>query len=119
MRHGVLEQDFALLEQRPPEEIVRGITGRFWTANGGLVATDAATFRDSPPAGLARAAWSFRLEAPDPATTLLTTETRIRCADGATRASFRRYWRVIRPGSGLIRRMMLRDIRRRAEAREG
>jgi hypothetical protein len=36
--------------------------------------------------------------------------------DAATRRRFRWYWRVIRPGSGLIRRAMLASIRRAAEA---
>lgn len=32
-----------------------------------------------------------------------------------TRPRFRIYWLIVRPGSGLIRRSMLRAIRRRAE----
>ena len=49
--------------------------------------------------------------------TLLTTETRIQATDDQARRSFRRYWRVIYPGSAAIRRAWLRAIRRRAEAR--
>jgi hypothetical protein len=49
--------------------------------------------------------------------TLLTTETRVYATDPAARRRFARYWRVIYPGSSLIRRMWLRAIRKRAERR--
>lgn len=39
----------------------------------------------------------------------------VRCGDPATRRRFLRYWRLIRPGSGLIRGSLLRYIRRLAE----
>jgi hypothetical protein len=48
--------------------------------------------------------------------TRLTTETRITATDPRTRAVFKRYWLVIRAGSGLIRHDMLRAIARKAEA---
>ena len=47
---------------------------------------------------------------------LLSTETRVHVADPAARRKFRRYWRVIRPFSGLIRILLLRAARKRAEA---
>lgn len=46
--------------------------------------------------------------------TRLTTETRIFAKDAAARHAFRWYWWLIRPGSGFIRRMWLRAIRKRA-----
>jgi hypothetical protein len=46
----------------------------------------------------------------------LSTETRVHVADPAARRKFRRYWFVIRPFSGLIRILLLRAARRRAEA---
>jgi hypothetical protein len=39
----------------------------------------------------------------------------VRCADAATRRAFRRYWLVVRPASGLLRRLMLARVRRAAE----
>jgi hypothetical protein len=44
----------------------------------------------------------------------LSTETRVHVADPVARRSFRRYWFVIRPFSGLIRILFLRAARRRA-----
>jgi hypothetical protein len=47
--------------------------------------------------------------------TLLTTETRVGCTDEESRRKFRRYWRLVMPGSAAIRRAWLRAIRKRAE----
>jgi len=73
--------------------------------------------------GFALAAMNFRLEdcgalSPGPTSspcTLLTTETRVYATDAGTRRRFARYWRVIYPGSSLIRRMWLRAVRKRVE----
>jgi hypothetical protein len=74
--------------------------------------------------GFAPTAMNFRLEdcAPPPTSpsspcTLLTTETRVYATDAATRRAFARYWRAIYPGSSLIRRMWLRAVEKRVEAR--
>jgi hypothetical protein len=58
---------------------------------------------------------NFRLEDAGDGTTLITTETRIYATDASARRRFAGYWRVIYPGSALIRRMWLRAIARRAE----
>jgi hypothetical protein len=113
---SLLKGSFTLLDEAPPEELVLGLTGRFWAATGNLAPSSADTFRDPPPAGMARAAWNFLVrERPDGGSDL-TTETRVRCADPAARRSFARYWSVVGPASGVIRRVMLREIRRHAES---
>lgn len=111
-----LDAGFAKLEEVPNEELVLGLTGRFWTPTGGLVATRLDTFRAGPEQGLAQAAWNFHLSPTTPGVTELLTETRVRVAEDA-RASFQFYWTVVRPFSGLLRRAMLRDVRRAAERR--
>ncbi len=108
---------FARLAERPGREVVLGLTGRFWTPGGGLLPTDPATWSDGPPAGTAQAAWSFSVAADGDGATRLETETRVRCADAAARRVFTRYWLVVRPISGLLRRLMLRSVRREAERR--
>ncbi len=108
---------FALLEHRAPEELAFGLTGRFWTLTGGLLPSDPATFHEPAPAGAARAAWTFELDAIDDGTTRLRTETRVRCSDDATRRRFLRYWTVIHPGSGIIRWAVLHQVKRAAESR--
>ena len=46
----------------------------------------------------------------------LSTETRVHVSDPVSRRKFQRYWRVVRPFSGLIRMSILRAAKRRAEA---
>ena len=106
---------FTLIDEKPGEEFVLGIMGRFWQLTGGVVPADAGRLRQLPDPGLAQGIWNFRVE-PSAEGTLLSTETRVRCGDEAARISFLRYWRFIRPASGLIRRSMLRQIRRSAES---
>lgn len=106
---------FRIVGERPDAELVLGLLGRFWTPRGGIEpGVSAATFRAPPPAGRALAAWSFSVHAHGERHTELRTETRVLCAPDARRR-FRLYWLFVRPGSGLIRRSMLRAIRRRAE----
>lgn len=107
---------FIKLEATPPTDLILGLTGRFWSPSGGLVASDTATFREPVPHGLARATWSFHIDPISPGRSCLQTETRVLCADSATRTSFLRYWRVIRPGSGIIRWALLRQVKHAAEA---
>ena len=55
------------------------------------------------------------LVTPDgPDGSLVSTETRVFATSDDARRQFARYWRVIYPGSAIIRRMWLRAIARRA-----
>lgn len=106
-----LDAGFVQLDEVPNVELVLGLTGRFWTPTGGLIRTERDSFRAGPKPGYAQAAWNFRLTALDSSRTELSTETRVRVADDARRP-FLMYWSVVRPFSGLLRRVMLRDVRR-------
>jgi hypothetical protein len=53
---------------------------------------------------------------PDGDGSLLSTETRVYANTDAARRRFAVYWRVILPGSDIIRRSWLRAIKRRAES---
>jgi hypothetical protein len=102
---------FVELGVRPGEEIVLGAIGRFWSPlrNRPRATADFAGF-DEP--GYAKAAMNFTV-APDGNGSRITTETRIVGTDAAATRKFRRYWLLIRPGSGAIRRSWLKAIRRR------
>src|SRR5712692_4099350 len=115
---GMLSEGFALLEERPGEELVLGTVGRFWRARGELCATSPDRFRAPAPSGTAKAAWNFEVGMRADGATELRTETRVLCADAATRRRFRAYWMVIRPFSGLIRQEMLAAVRSAAESRQ-
>ena len=58
--------------------------------------------------GFAKATMSFLIEPLAGGGCLLRTETRVYATDPVSRRTFARYWRVIRPGSELIRKMWLR-----------
>jgi hypothetical protein len=94
-----------------------GVVGRFWQTSGGLRRVDPAVFRDFAEPGYAKAAFNFRLE-PRGGRTLLWTETRVLATDERARRRFRRYWRLIHPGSAAIRVAWLRAIRKRGERTE-
>lgn len=112
---ALLRGGFVLLAEHAPREIVLGLAGRFWTPTGGITRVEPAEFRGFARPGLALAAWNFTI-LPTAGGSLVATETRVRCTDRASLRSFRRYWRVVRPFSGLIRREALRGIRRAAES---
>ena len=61
---------------------------------------------------------NFRIEPDGKGGSRLSTETRVFATDAASRRRFAAYWRVIYPGSALIRRMWLRAVRLRAEGSE-
>ena len=79
---------------------------------------NAAEFKALSGPGYAVAAINFRFR-PETFRThpgcRVVTETRVRTTDPRSRRAFSRYWRVIYPGSALIRVMWLRAIKRRAE----
>ncbi|MBA3262976.1 MAG: hypothetical protein H0T69_11025 [Thermoleophilaceae bacterium] len=97
-----------------PDELVFGGVGRFWQPSGGLRRVAPADFREFADPGWAKAAFNFAVERVGERT-VLRTETRVATTDVQARRSFGRYWRVIHPGSALIRMAWLRAIRRRAE----
>jgi hypothetical protein len=77
------------------------------------------TFRANPgnlPPGFALAAMNFVVTPEGPNTSWVSTETRVFATSPDARRRFAAYWRVIYPGSAIIRRMWLRAIRRRALA---
>lgn len=85
---------------------------------GGKRPADPAEFRALTAPGYAVAAMNFRFTpqaTPAGDGCLVTTETRVHTTDSRSRRAFSRYWRVIYPGSALIRVMWLRAIQRRAE----
>jgi hypothetical protein len=106
---------FRVLAENPPQELLIGLIGSFWKPDGGLLPVDVATFKGTQSPGTARVAWNFSISEQENGTSELATETRVKCADATSRRYFRLYWALIRPGSGLIRRSMLRSIRRTAE----
>ena len=108
---------FAVLTRTRDELVIAGL-GRPWAHGGGRAprlaeqADPVAVFTDFTAPGWAKVALSFRVGMGE-----LTTETRVLLTDQASRRAFARYWLLIRPFSGLIRRQWRATIARRAAVR--
>lgn len=108
---------FHWLADEPGREGVLGTV--VMAPSGGKYPADAAEFKALTAPGYAVAAMNFRFT---PEVTRagdgrrVTTETRVHTTDPPSRRAFSRYWRVIYPGSAIIRVMWLRAIKRRAES---
>jgi hypothetical protein len=102
---------------REEREMVVGTVGQFWRLRRGERAsvTTPEQFVAFGRAGWARAAMDFVVEDEGGGYTRLTTETRVAASDPATRRTFAAYWRVIYPGSALLRRTWLAAVKHRAE----
>ncbi len=110
---------FLYLAREPPREVVVGNVGQFWKISGGIAppkpaSPEAFVALDDP--AFAKAVMNFATEDAGSGWTLLTTETRIFAPEGNARRRFAAYWRLIYPGSSLIRVGWLEGIKRRAEA---
>ena len=112
---GMLKWGFVLLADDPEREIVLGLIGRFWVRSPQIQPVPAEAFVKFNRPGLAKAVMNMTFSPGEAGTVRLATETRVFCPDEATRRSFRLYWRLIGPFSGLIRKEWLRLIKRQAE----
>ena len=96
------------------EEIAVGFVGQPWRITGGsmpkLRSADEWLAFDRP--GYVKAVMNFTADG-----ARLSTETRIHATDEASRRRFGRYWRVIKPFSGVIRLVWLRAAARTATSR--
>lgn len=107
---------FVILGDIPGQELVVGVAGKFWRPDGGrCLDLTAGDFGEFARPGYAKAAWNFRFRTESGESTLLSTETRIKCFGRAALWKFRFYWSLISPFSGLIRMAILRDVKAKAE----
>ena len=101
-----------LAEEAPRELVVGTIVVR---PPGVRVRVTPEIFQRPPPPGFALATMNFLVTPDARGGSLVSTETRVFASSDGARRRFAMYWRVIYPGSALIRRMWLRAIKRRAE----
>ena len=116
--HRVLEDMAAIgftVLVRTSDELVLAAVGRPWVPGGGRAprladqADPAVYFVQFAAPGWAKMIANFQVGGGE-----LTTETRVMLTDERSRRAFGRYWLLIRPFSGLIRRRWLAAIIRRA-----
>jgi hypothetical protein len=116
-----MRSGFMKLAEDPDREIVLGTLVAAppgWRPNQDKRPTPE-DFKALHAPGFALAAINFCIADAAKGETVLTTETRIYATDASVRKKFAAYWRVIYPGSALIRVMWLRAIQRRAEKMPG
>jgi hypothetical protein len=106
-----------------PSEIILGQISQPWKAAGTATCPPVAApaFAAFHQPGYAKIAFSLRADPRGSTSSVLTMETRVALTDAGSRRRFRRYWMIISPFSGLIRRMALRlltaDLRARPPGR--
>jgi hypothetical protein len=106
---------FMALDVADEHDRVYGMIGRPWEDAPPPGVHSAAEFRTFHEPGSVRAAFDFRVVDEGGGTVRVSTETRILGTDPEAQARFKRYWRMIYPGSAIIRRVWLDAIVARAE----
>ncbi len=103
---------FIYLADDAPRELVVGTV--VVAPPGGRGTLTPQTFKARLAPGFALAAMNFLVTPDGPNASFVSTETRVFANSAAARRRFAGYWRMIYPGSALIRRMWLRAVERRA-----
>jgi hypothetical protein len=114
---------FILLAETTDHELVLGTLvpgtiGQFWnpSARAAPRLSNVQDFVAFDRPDYARVATNFYVgEHDETGRATLSTQTRVQALGPGTRKSFALYWRLIYPGSALIRRLWLKAIQRRAE----
>jgi hypothetical protein len=106
---------FITLDAENPNEYVGALAGRPWRSEAPPKVTTPREFMVFKTPGHVKVAFNFHAQDRGNGQTLLSTETRIAGNDARARRIFGRYWRVIYPGSAIIRRLWLDAIAALAE----
>ena len=111
---------FIPLADAADSEIVFGMIGQFWKLVWGEDPDipDPQAFLAFDDPAFAKVAANLFVENVD-GSVRCSTETRIHVVDKSTWRKFAFYWRIISMGSGFIRVMWLRSIKRKAEKENG
>ena len=114
----LLTGGFIPLGESADREVVFGLIGQFWKLTGGESPSIASPRQylafDDPR--YAKVATNLLIsDGTTPGVVRLSTETRIHVFDPGTRRKFGFYWRLISLGSGFIRVLWLKAVKRRAE----
>ena len=113
----MVKENFILLAEDHPNEIVLGAVGCFWKPIPmALKMENPVSYLDFQKPGYAKIGWNILIEKPDELPLRVSTETRVQCLGKKALFSFLPYWAVIRPFSGMIRIKMLQEIKRMAES---
>lgn len=107
-----LATSFVRLARDAPRELVVGTVVGAPSGSRGRPTPE--LFQKPLPPGFALATMNFIVTSDGSGGSVISTETRVFANSPSARRRFATYWRLIYPGSALIRRMWLRAIRRRS-----
>jgi len=107
------EPGFQLLIEDPPREMAFGAIGKVWQPLIPFVhVPDARAFAAFCAPGYVKVAWALRVLPEGPARSRVELDVRVQATDETAWAKFKRYFRVIGPGSHFIRRILLAQLAR-------
>jgi hypothetical protein len=106
---------FLTLDGAAAGEYVGGMVGRPWASGRPPRVTTPSEFLSFTQPGMIKVAFNMRWVDEGNGYVRLTTETRCAGTDSESERIFARYWRVIYPGSAIIRRVWLDAIARLAQ----
>jgi hypothetical protein len=111
------EGGWALLGERPRDEIALGLVGKFWRPVITYAQVAPEGFRDFAEPGYAKTVYSLSVRAIDERRTLLSGVMRTATTDEQARKWFRRYWTLgVGPGAHIVVSGVLDLTREMAEA---
>jgi hypothetical protein len=107
------EPGFQILAEDAPHEIAAAAIGKVWRPVIPFAhVADAAAFAAFSQPGHIKVAWALRVIAEGPQTSCVEFELRVEATDDRAWQKFSRYFRLIGPGSQIIRRVLLGQIER-------
>lgn len=104
-----------MLIRRNEREMVFGGVGRVGSKGVRPSLPSPAAFATFAQGGCAKVAFNLKVEDAGNGWTNVSTETRLHALDAASLRGMAAYWRMIYPGSGMLRTMWLQAARARAE----
>jgi len=120
--HGLIAETTSMgwraLAEIPGCELVMGAVTQPWMADVTFRPLDRDAFVAFAEPGFVKIAWTLRVDGALPHGTIFSTETRALATDRAARLKFLRYWRRVKPGVVAIRWILLRRLKRAAEANQ-
>ena len=114
----LFKDGFIPLGEVADQEIIFGLIGQFWelVPVPGPKIANPQEFLDYDNPDFAKVAANLAVTLSADGSVRCSTETRIHVTDPRTRHKFAFYWRIISMGSGWIRVLWLRGIKRKAES---
>lgn len=105
---------FQLLAEEPERSLTVGAIGQVWQLDIPFQHVDSAErYASFTEPGWVKVAWEIRLAPCGEGSSQLDFEVRVDATDDASWVKFTSYWRLIGPGSHLIRRVLLGGFKRR------